>query len=74
MILSSAPVRYLLTAKTSCGLGQGHSASPSKVRKRDGEYSGPSLEQAAQGPAPSVAVAIRKALVLLPACQVNMQS
>lgn len=50
MILPSAAVRYLLTQKTNHGLSQGHSASPSRVRKRNGEYSDPDLEQAAQGP------------------------
>lgn len=39
MILPSAPVRYLLTQKTNYGLGQGHSASPSRVRTRNGGYS-----------------------------------
>lgn len=74
MILSSAPVRYLLTQKTNYGLGQGHSASPSRVRKRNGEYSDPSLEQAARGPTPSMAATIRKALVLLTVSQLEMQS
>lgn len=74
MILPSAPVRYLLTEKTNYRLGQGHSASPSRVRKRNGEYSDPSLERAAWGPSPSIAASVRKALVLLMVGQLKMQS
>lgn len=57
-MIPCATVRYLLTQETNYGLGQGHSENPSGVRKRNGEYSDPSLEQGAETPSPSVAVAL----------------
>lgn len=74
MILPSASVRYLLTAKTNYGLGQGHSTNPTRVRQRNGECSDPSLKQVAQGLTLSMAEAIRKALVLLMVGQLKTQS
>lgn len=74
MILPSASVRYLLTEKTNYGLGQGHSANPVRVRRKNEEYSEPSLKQVAQGPTLSMAEAIGKALVLQMVGQLKTQS
>lgn len=67
-------MRYILTQKRNYGLGQGHSASPSRGREKNEEHSDPALEKAAWGPAPRLAAGTRKALTLLVAIQLKTKS